>query len=338
MRPIASSAAAGTISRRVAGSPLARKAGAHTSGRREQAEGREAGPRDDVVIQRERGEHEAGRGQQGPAAAPSQRRRQCHEAGADDRAGGAVLDGDHLDEAEGATASAIAERTALARRAIARVGPSRSMGARSAVCVLMARSSQATEHPIGPRPDAPSGRAVSTDRMTEPSLRAAIPSSAPTALTYGAGERRAASQSKPEPRLADELQRDRLQQRALLPARRRAHAVRRARAAGAHRRARGRRGRTGAPSSRRRRAATRDRRALSPAAAARGRGSARAAPRSASVSPTETTRPAASATASSTSRDARRSIMDGASRGDPRSSARTRPAGSTRVPRRDRRP
>ena len=50
--------------------------------RREQAQRREAGPRDGVIVQRERGEHEPGRGQQRPAAAASQRCRQCHEAGA----------------------------------------------------------------------------------------------------------------------------------------------------------------------------------------------------------------------------------------------------------------
>ena len=245
--------------------------------RREQAEGGEAGPRDGVVVQRERGEHESGSrpagpcGGREPAVPPVPRGRRPTIVPAAPFSTAITWT-----KPKSATASAIAARTALARRAITRVGPSRSMGARSAVCVLMARSSQATQRSIGPRPDAPWGRAVSADRMTEPGGRPRFRRSAPTALTYGAGERSAASQSKPSVAWRTSSQRDRLQRERPREHDRRAHecAARRLRAA--HRRARARRGRTRAPSSRRRRAATRGRRAPSPAGAARGRGSARA--------------------------------------------------------------
>ena len=341
MSPIASSTAAGTISRRVAGSPLARKAGAVTSERREQGDGREAGQRDGVVVQRERGEHEAGRCQQRPAAAARQRRRQGDEPGADDRARGAVLDGEHLDASEGRDGER--ERGSARRSTGGRShasGPSRSSGARSAVCVLMTRSSLRAVRRSRPRPDAPSGRAASTDRRMAPSPAPRFRAARASAHTYGAGELEAALQSSP--RLAwrtscSETACSTSAHAEQRPPRAASAVRRRVRVAGSS--AQGGEAEHEREDSRRR--PTQRGAILVPGLAqraARGRGPARAA---SAARRSGRARPRGRRGSRSPRRSSRRASprlhVRGSARGDPRSSAARRPAGATRAPRRGRR-
>ena len=98
--PTVSMTAAGRISRRVAGSPLARKAGAHTSRAASRKPAASPGRAMTSSSSASEASTSAGCGQQRPPATARERRGQGDQTRADERARRAVLDGEHLDAAE----------------------------------------------------------------------------------------------------------------------------------------------------------------------------------------------------------------------------------------------
>ena len=304
-------------------------------------DGREAGPRDGVVVQRERGEHEAGRGQQRPAAAARERRRQCDEAGARRSCrrrrsrrrspGRSRRPRPRARSRQRTALDAAGDRARRPqpeqRRAIRGV---RAHGAiftsgLSARAALDRTLLGAGPHPpIGGR--SPAGRRDSEQRAERAHVRCRRARARRSSRARGVAWRTSS-------------QRDRLQRERAARARPPRAARRRARAAGA----RPPSARAARPNTSAEQPATTSSEARSSCPVSR-RGSARArlgpGRRAQRVGQPDRGHQAARPARSPRARAARlrRSIMAGASRGDPRSSAATRPGGSTTAPRRGRRP